>query len=238
MQSSPSAESEPQLSVTPLQLEGRKSQDVKITVIYGIAFLGSLVVFSISFSPAMEQITHCKNDYGGTHHILFQYAPFYFASLVFSLLAGVAWMQLLRYFAKRVLYTMLFVQVTVLLGLGVFLLHLPEGNGIFLGCILCGLGLLNLLYLWLPSAWSNVNLTVALIQQSFAVVSEHPTIVLASAFIYALMAMGILFCSMTLYFFQWSIFHVRTHQMPFSMGGFLLSCLISAGVPKLFSYFC
>ena len=218
------------LAVSPLNLETRRAHDSLFALAYVVLGVATVVIFGISYGPAQgtleKLVDNCtststntragqfRNAWVGvavgddddhTTSDLMHAAPYLLSSLGFSVLVGVAWMALLRFFAKPVVYGTLVLKGVILIGLGVYLFGRVktqcgdlEGDcrGSFAPLLLVGLGALY--FAWLFCARSRIRMTAALIEQAVVVVSTHPGVFLASGGIFLLMVSLLVFCGATL----------------------------------------
>jgi len=217
------------LAVSPLNLGSRSARDVCFAAGYGALSVASIGIFAVSFGPAKATldslVANCSevesgvetgvgrlhqalagdDSSGGGGRILsdlMHAAPYLGTSLIFSLILGVLWMGLLRFFAKPVVYVTLVVKGFVLVALGWYgfkrvsddsSCHLTEGDctSRFYPLLLVAAGLVY--FLWLCCARNRIRMTAALLEQAVAVVASHPGLFLATAFLLVLMALSAVF---------------------------------------------
>jgi len=191
-----------------LNLQGRRPTDVIFGVAYLILLIATFVIcmYAVASSPtALSDLGKCvnssasavdeptsvgRNNSTGLIQDLVANSGFMTVPLFGSVALGIAWMALLRFFAKPVVYMTLILKGVILISVGIYLYtqvksgsgcSLTEGDctGSFAPLILCALG--GLYFLFLFCLRRRIKLTAHLIEQSINVVEKHPGVFAASA---------------------------------------------------------
>ena len=180
------------LAVSPLQLDKRRATDTCFGIFYGIVVMATMAVSinaamnnkidallnppeECSASGGFDNATSWAN---AMKEVVPQMPNLGFAVL-FSLLIGIVWMAALKTCAKPIVYGTILFKGAALVALLLYLVSIgAPSSTIFFLVIILGLYVL-VLFMWRK----KINLTVALIEQSVAVVQAHPGIFVASALI-------------------------------------------------------
>lgn len=192
-------------SLNVVNLGDRRPTDILFGVAYLVLLIatGAIAIYANSKAPdALSDLKQCANASAtaldptttgnssspGLAADLVGSMGFQAVPLVVALLLGIAWMTLLRFFAKPVVYATLILKGVIMIGVGAYLyrsvkascsLTTGDCSASMMPLILCVAG--GLYFVVLFCMRHRIALTAHLIEQSVNVVAAHPSLFLASA---------------------------------------------------------
>ena len=197
------------LSVNPLQISGRRPQDMWASILFALFFAATIGITCVKGSSLKNLAASCTDSEGNLRSVglhlgapedtnstaevddLVKAGPYLIGTAAFALLFVSIWMVLLRYFAKQVIYATLVFKAAILFGGAVYLFfavkdsHLPA-------LIMALIGALYIL--WLCCARRRIALTAKLVEQSVVVVSTHPGLFAVSGVLFVVKILSVALC--------------------------------------------
>ena len=173
------------LSVNPLQISGRRPQDMWASVLFALFFAATGIITIYQGHSLKNLAASCTDTEGNLRNVdlhlggntsapeetdvteildgLIDACPYLIAAAAFATLFVSIWMVLLRYFAEQVIYATLITKGVALFGIAGYLCVFPIEEEPYwgLGCAAIG----ALYCLWICCARQRIALTAKLVEQ-------------------------------------------------------------------------
>ena len=202
------------LSVNPLQISGRRPQDMWASVVFALFFAATIGITIYHGHSLKNLAASCTDTEGNLRNVdlhlggntsapeetdvteildgLVDALQYIIGAAAFAVLFVSIWMVLLRYFAEQVIYATLITKGVALFGIAGYLCVFPIEEEPYwgLGCAAIG----ALYCLWICCARRRIALTAKLVEQSVKVVATHPGLFAVSGVLFIVKIASVALC--------------------------------------------